>query len=236
MLCNTYYMGKIRYRGMTVRPKGVSFRSTPPQVSDGQHEPIISEELWQRCQAVRASRRVDVKTIKKTVRINLLQGLVVCSQCGRRSAHPNPKNCPTYYREDSHLRGYRDCSIIGQSVHAELIDAQVGGFNSVDPPSGQLGTDRSPDDRYATARRPDPEAERKEIRGMLRMMRENFEHGLYKGEEYQYWQKVSVLKEKLALLERIPESAINRAAHTLLDLRETWENTTWRSAKIWCMS
>lgn len=34
------------------------------------------------------------------------------------------------------------------------------------------------------------------------------------------------MKEKLALLERVPEPAINRAAQTLLDLRETWENTT----------
>ncbi len=28
MLCNAYYAGKIRYRGISVRPKGVSFRST----------------------------------------------------------------------------------------------------------------------------------------------------------------------------------------------------------------
>ncbi len=34
------------------------------------------------------------------------------------------------------------------------------------------------------------------------------------------------MKEKLALLERVPEPAINRAAQTLLDLSETWENTT----------
>ena len=64
-----------------------------------------------------------------------------------------------------------------------------------------------------------------------RLMRENYERGLYEGEEYQYWQKVSALKEKLALLERIPESAINRAARTLLDLRETWENTTKEERK-----
>ena len=31
-----------------------------------------SEELWERCQAVRASRRVQVETVQKTVRINLL--------------------------------------------------------------------------------------------------------------------------------------------------------------------
>lgn len=66
---------------------------------------------------------------------------------------------------------------------------------------------------------------------MLRLMRENYERGLYEGEEYQYWQKVSALKEKLNLLERVPESAINRAARTLLDLRETWENTTMEERK-----
>ena len=39
------------------------------------------------------------------------------------------------------------------------------------------------------------------------------------------------MKEKLALLERTPEPAINRAAKTLLDLRTTWENTTQEERK-----
>ena len=38
-------------------------------------------------------------------------------------------------------------------------------------------------------------------------------------------------KEKLELLNRIPEAAIGRAARTLLDLRETWENTTKEERK-----
>ena len=79
--------------------------------------------------------------------------------------------------------------------------------------------------------RPDPETERKEIRSTLRLMRDNFERGLYEDEEYQCWQKVSGLKEKLTLLERVPEPALNRAARTLLDLRETWENSTKEERK-----
>lgn len=230
MLRNPYYIGQIRYRGMTVRPKGVSFRSTQPQDSEGQHQPIVNEELWQRCQSVRASRRVTVKTIKKTIRINLLQGLVVCSQCGRRLRIQTPTNCATYYREDSHLRGYRDCSYIGQSVHAELIDTQVADLiRSIRLPANWEPIVRHMiEDQRGQA---DPEADRKDIRGMLRLMRENYERGLYEGEEYQYWQKVSGLKEKLALLERAPESAINRVANTLLDLCETWENTTLEERK-----
>jgi Recombinase/Recombinase zinc beta ribbon domain len=230
MFCNPYYAGKIRYRGMTVRPKGVSFRSTPPQVSEGQHEPIISEELWQRSQAVRARRRATVKTIKKTVRVNLLQGLVVCANCGRRLRIQTPKNCPTYYREESHLRGYHDCPYIGQSVRAELVDDQVAELiRSIHLPDNWEPIVRQMLDNQRE--RADPEAERREIRGMLRLMRDNFERGLYEGEEYQYWQKVSGLKEKLALLERVPEPALNRAARTLLDLRETWESTTKEERK-----
>jgi hypothetical protein len=99
MLCTAYYVGMIRYRWMTVRPKGVSFRSKPPQFSDGQHEPKISEELWKRFQAVGASRRATVKTIKKTVWVNLFQGLVICANFGRRLRIQPSKNCPTYYRE-----------------------------------------------------------------------------------------------------------------------------------------
>lgn len=230
MLRNCYYAGKIRYRGMSVRPKGISFRSTTPKLSQGQHEPIITEELWQRCQAARAGRRVNVKTVKKTVRINLLQGLVVCSQCGRRLRIQTPSHCPTYYREDSHLRGYHDCTFIGQSVHADVIDAQAAELiQSIHLPDNWEPILRQMIEGQRD--QVDPEAERREIRGALRLMRENFEHGMYDGEEYQYWQKVSTLKEKLALLENIPEAAINRAAHTLLDLRETWENATREERK-----
>ena len=230
MLCNTYYVGRIRYRGMTVRPKDVSFRSTTPRVSEGKHEAIISEDLWHRCQSVRASRRVKVKSIMKTVRINLLQGLVVCSHCGSRLHIQTPKNCATYYREDSHYRGYHDCPYIGQSVRAEVIDAQVADLiRSIHLPENWEPIVRQMLDEQRI--QVDPEAERKEIRAALRLLRENYEHGLYEEEEYQYWQKVSTLKEKLALLERTPEPAINQAAKTLLDLRETWENTTQEERK-----
>jgi len=125
----------------------------------------------------------------------------------------------------THLRGYHDCPYIGQSVRAEIIDAQVAELDrSIHPPENWEPIVRQMlNEQRAQV---DPEADRKEIRGMLRLMRENFERGLYEGEEYQYWQKISALKEKLALLERIPEPAINRAAQTLLDLRTTWENTT----------
>jgi hypothetical protein len=101
----------------------------------------------------------------------------------------------------------------------------------IHPPTGELGANRVRQMLENQRERADPEAERKEIRSMLRLMRDNFERGLYEDEEYQYWQKVSGLKEKLALLECVPEPALNRATRTLLDLRDTWENSTQEECK-----
>jgi hypothetical protein len=151
----------------------------------------------------------------------LLQGLVVCARCGRRLRIQTPKNSATYYR---------DCADISRCVRAESIDAQV---------SEVIQSLKLPDNWGDSVRRlcqeqrdgPDPETERKETRTMLRLIRENYERGLYEGEEYQYWQKVSSLKEKLDLLNRIPEPAIERAARTLLDLRESWEWATMEERK-----
>lgn len=53
--------------------------------------------------------------------------------------------------------------------------------------------------------------------------RSRYERGLYEGEKYQYWQKINGLKEKLELLTRNSESAIERAALTLLNLHDSWE-------------
>lgn len=75
--------------------------------------------------AVRASRRVVVKTDQKAVRVQLLHSLAVCGYCGRRFRIQTLKNYPTYYREDSHLRGYYDSLYSGQNIHAEKPDEQV---------------------------------------------------------------------------------------------------------------
>jgi hypothetical protein len=100
------------------------------------------------------------------------------SPCGRRLNIQTPKSCATYYRENSHHRGYHDCLYIGQSVRAETIDEQIADL---------IRSIRLPENWEPIVRkmlneqrdRVDPETERKEIRGTLRLMRENFERGLY---------------------------------------------------------
>jgi hypothetical protein len=76
---------------------------------------------------------------------------------------------------------------------------------------------------------PDPEIEAKDIRGSSRLIRDNYERGMYK--EYVYWKKVNELKEKLGLLNRVPDKAIDHAARTLLDLHGSWEWATREEQK-----
>jgi hypothetical protein len=180
---------------------------------------------------VRSNRRENVKTEQKAARVHLLQSLAVCAHYGRRLRIQTPKNFPTYYREDSHLRGYYDCPDSGQSIHADDLDAQIAAI--VQPLKLTANLEQEVrqllhEDQEGS----DPEAERKEIRAMMRMMRENYEHGLYEGEEFQYWQKINSLKEKLDLLSRVPENTIDKAARTLLNLRESWEWATKEKRKM----
>jgi hypothetical protein len=80
----------------------------------------------------------------------------------------------------------------------------------------------------------DQEAEGNKIRAGLRLMRKNFDSGCYEGEEQVYWRKIISLKEQLVSIQYIPESAMIKAARTLLELQDSWELKQCVSVKISC--
>ena len=227
ILRNPYYIGLVRYKGMSVRKKGMSYRSTPAILSPGQHEAIISQDLWDRCCLVRSGRARQRQTGQRTARVHLMQGIIVCSECGRRLRAQTPKNYPSYYREDSHLRGFRDCSRSGRGVKGAIVDQQI---------TNLIQSLRLPENWEQAVRQLlqkqdnglDIEAKRREIRSQLRLMRENFERNLYEGEEYIYWQKVELLQQELELLKRTSDNVMGQAADTLLNIGESWE---WATAE-----
>jgi hypothetical protein len=152
----------------------------------------FTQELWDRCLALRASRRVVPKTGQKATRVHLLQSLAVCAHCGRRLGGQTPNNYPTYYREDSHLRGYHDCPYSGQSIHADRLDGQIATLiQSLKlTPTWEDDVRKLLDDEQD---RTDPETERKEMRSMWRLMRDNYEilfrlmDGLRTDARRRYW-------------------------------------------------
>ena len=85
MLTNSTYLGKIRY--CTDGSRAISRRDlTNDSIIevDGKHEPLVSQELWDRVQKVRAEQKKKYpKYARREQPVEyMLKGLVRCSNCG----------------------------------------------------------------------------------------------------------------------------------------------------------
>jgi len=114
ILTNVYYVGKVSYTAA----------KSNPEIYDGQHQAIISDDLWEKCQNVRSSRRHLSRAVQKNYRNYLLSMLAVCDVCGRTLRAQGAK-AGSYYREMSYERGYIDCPHQKTGVRAELLEQQV---------------------------------------------------------------------------------------------------------------
>ncbi len=65
-LSNPFYIGKVRHK---------------QELHDGQHEPIVPSELWERVQRVIGGKRGD-RNRQQNLHLFRLQGLVRCGECG----------------------------------------------------------------------------------------------------------------------------------------------------------
>jgi site-specific DNA recombinase len=217
ILQNPFYIGYVRFRGTFVT--GKPYRSINDLVK-GLHQPIVDEDIFQVCQAVRASRRSVVKTSQITRRVYLLSGLLVCDQCGRRLRAQSALNGKRYYRDVSRLVGTA-CVYDGRSVRAEIAEEQV---------SDLMQRLRLPVDWQKTLETllhtqcegPAPDEERAKLRGEIRRMRESFKRGLYEGEEHVFWREIESLQARLAALEQVIPLDMSQAAARLVGLREAW--------------
>ncbi len=80
MLQNQTYLGKVKYQETKRNSDRSRSYSAPIEWFDGQHEPLISQELFDRCQEVRRSRAVHRQATPKYVPY-LLRGLAYCYRC-----------------------------------------------------------------------------------------------------------------------------------------------------------
>ncbi len=114
ILTSVYYVGKISY----------TQAGNNREIYDGQHQALISEDLWEKCQNVRSSRRHLSRAVQKKYRNYLLSTLAVCDVCGR-TLRAQGAAAGSYYREMSYERGYIDCPHQKTGVRAELLEQQV---------------------------------------------------------------------------------------------------------------
>lgn len=105
MLSNTVYRGAI-LNGADTLP--------------GQHEAIVTEDLWTRVQAQVASRRVSPTGPRHKSSYSPLRGLLVCGRCGRQMGlHQSRRGniIRLYYRCRSTAGGRAPCSDVYISVY-----------------------------------------------------------------------------------------------------------------------
>jgi DNA invertase Pin-like site-specific DNA recombinase len=116
MLQNVFYTGVVKYKGETL---------------PGQHPALIDQDLFDECQAVRASR-ARPRTVEPQRRIYLLAGIARCSKCGLtlRCHASQSKGKTRYYRHTAQERGY-ECSAPSKMVRADVIEEQWGDLLSV---------------------------------------------------------------------------------------------------------
>jgi DNA invertase Pin-like site-specific DNA recombinase len=115
MINSPFYIGMTTYRNNASGEK---------EVFEGQHEALISLDVWEKCQEVRSSRRSASRSVQKNFRHYLLSQLAVCDVCGR-TLRAQGATTGSYYREMSYERGYIDCPHQRTGVRAEVVEQQM---------------------------------------------------------------------------------------------------------------
>lgn len=134
MLRNDIYIGKVRYQETRYKADGSRNLEPPVEVFDGQHEPIIDENLFALCQQVREARQRHTLATT-TVNSYLLRGLVYCYHCSTNATEAtNFRRWGKMHCQARAVRGtqaYRCAARAAgfpcqqPSVYTDVVDEQV---------------------------------------------------------------------------------------------------------------
>jgi len=212
MLLNPFYMGVVAYKVN----HGKAEETFP-----GMHEPIISAELWERCQSVRASRHSASRAAQRPYRVYLLSNVARCDVCGRK-LRSQFTNSHQYYREMSYERGYCDCPHQSIGIRTDPVDQQIHAIvSAIQLPADwqQELVERLIDDEEIAQlerRRASLEAEGRRLREMR--LRGDFDDDLD-----MYQSELARIRRDLANLPTYDQlENMSHAAETIQSLREIW--------------
>jgi DNA invertase Pin-like site-specific DNA recombinase len=230
MLQNPFYKGYVLYRG-TYSHSGKTRRPQDGELVKGLHTPIISEELFDKCQKVRAERSRQLNTNQMTRRVYLLAGILTCQACGRRLRAQSAAS-GRYYRESARFVGV-SCPHDGKSVRADVVEAKISELmeNLSLPKNWQTALHQILSTKKDEG---DPQKEKARIKGEIRRMREAFKRGLYENDEHTFWREVEGLQMQLDALEQLTPHEIRRAGFVLENLQEAWQAATMEEKRELC--
>ena len=224
MLQNKTYLGKVKYQPYARNSDGSRSYSGDIEWFDGQHKPLIDEDLFNRCQEIRGQRVSHRKPTSK-FRAYLLRSLIYCYDCCSTPPDSNPflsygKMRPQphktkggyskFYRCRAKEMGY---SCTQKKVKVEIIDEQVMNIlTQLRPPKnwkeniaksiGDLLGEQKLDTRLA------------EIREKIERMDKRWDYGFITDEDEYIRQRVQ-LQHELEQLTPIDNEDLERAVELL---------------------
>ncbi|NPA76907.1 MAG: recombinase family protein [Candidatus Diapherotrites archaeon] len=223
ILTNSFYYGMVRYTGAYIQRQEGSAKEI---MIKGQHEPIITQKLFERCQQARAARRARITNRQFTRRTYLLNGgLLVCAHCGLALRAQSTVHGHRYYRDTARDRG-ATCPHSRQSVRADVVEAQVGFLiRNLQLPEGwenlveaMLAKEQE--------QQPDPQKEKAHLRAKLKRLRKMYARGLYANDESAFWREVEAIQTRLKILDRIEPASVQTSAQQLLNIAAAWQQAT----------
>lgn len=213
MLRNPFYAGKVVY--------GSKRKGQPPEIFEGQHDEIISPELFEAVTRMRQKRHGASRAYNVQFNTYLLNVIGVCNICGR-TLRAQATTTNRYYREMSRVRGFIDCPNAQKGVVAEVVETQIEAiFSRLRlPPDWQAEIegllDRESEVEALNNRRARLEAEKRRIRDL-------YIRGHYEEDIERYEQDVTRIQRELDSLPTGDLTAISEAAEILENLAYAWE-------------
>jgi site-specific DNA recombinase len=230
ILQNQTYLGKTKYQKYKRRSNGSRSFEAPVEWFAGQHEAVIDEALFQRCQEVRAGRRAHRQAAPK-YNPYLLRNLIYCWKCcdnqpegkihrlyGKMRPQAHANNVYRYYRCRSSQLGY-ECDQKG--IRTEQIEPQVVSIlKSLEPPEdwrkgitkaiSEILGERNLEQRLG------------EIKAVIQRMDARWDHGFITDEQ-EFMQQRLKLQLELEQLTPVPNDELQKAADMLEKFGAYWE-------------
>ena len=229
-LRNRVYLGKIKYQKCSYDSTGKRVYTEPVQWFDGQHEPLISEELFDQCQQVRAER---CSHRQATSRYNpyLLRDLIYCYRCashppegetvrtyGKMRPQAQKKMARRYYRCRAREMGY---SCEQKGIPTEGIEAEVVRIlmNLKPGTDWRSGITRAVGELLGEK---DLEERLREIREKIKRMDMRWDNGFITDED-EYVRLRLALQQEMEQLTPVPDDDLQQAADLLRRFPQEWK-------------
>jgi hypothetical protein len=218
-----FYMGNMLYVGEKERKKVERQQET--QIRKGTHEAIITQDLYERAMAMRAHRTTSpYGAVTQSARTYLFGGgIAACNGCGKPLRCTNSKMGEQYlyYRCASWLRG-EPCEASRQQIREQLLEPQIDEYmRALHLPEDWRK--RIEDLLMSDVGVESLEKRRNDLRGQLRRLNYQFEHGLIDEAETATYEKRAqkLIREINSIVIPNPQHLIEHGEQ-LLQFSEVW--------------